>query len=116
MTVLELDNINDSVVRGTVHLVDIEHVLNTKHAKGSQQDIVLVPPPSSDLDDPLNWSPRRKALSSACWIVYTVVNGIANSVVYSVLVHLSESLHTPPGDLNAGTGYLFLLAGYGLLF
>lgn len=112
----DLDNIDESVVPGTVHLVDIEHVLNTKHAKGSQQDIVLVPSPSSDPDDPLNWSPRRKALSSTCWIVYTLVNGIANSVVYSVLVPLSDSLHITTGDLNAGTGYLFLLAGYGLLF
>lgn len=116
MTVLGLDNIDDSVIPGTVHLVDIEQTLNTKHAKGAQHDIVLIPSPSSDPDDPLNWSPRRKALSSACWIVYTLVNGIANSVVYSVLVPLSESLHITPGDLNAGTGYLFLLAGYGLLF
>lgn len=116
MAVLDIDHIDDSVVPGTVHLVDVEHVLNTKHAKGTQGDIVLVPSPSSDPDDPLNWSPRRKALSSACWIVYTLVNGIANSVVYSVLVPLSDSLHITVGDLNAGTGYLFLLAGYGLLF
>jgi hypothetical protein len=44
--------------------------------------------------------------------VYTLANGIANSVVYSVLVPLSVSLNISVGDLNAGTGYLFLLAGY----
>ena len=48
--------------------------------------------------------------------VYVWFNGIANSVVYSVLVPLSEATHLSPADLNAGTGYLFLLAGYGLLF
>jgi hypothetical protein len=48
--------------------------------------------------------------------VYTLVNGIANSVVYSVLMPLSVSLNISVRDLNAGTGYLFLLAGYGLLF
>ncbi len=29
---------------------------------------------------------------------------------------LSEALDLSVGDLNAGTGYLFLLAGWGLLF
>ncbi len=51
---------------GTIHLVDLEGVLRVKHALGGQRDVVLLPPPSDDLDDPLNWSARRKALSTAC--------------------------------------------------
>lgn len=38
---------------GTVRLVDIEHALNTKHADGADQDIVLHPKPSEDPEDPL---------------------------------------------------------------
>lgn len=57
---------DDRCVPGTVHLVDLEGVLNAKHASGSQTDILLVPSPSADPDDPLNWSARRKMLSIAC--------------------------------------------------
>lgn len=61
---------SDRSVPGTVHLVDLEGVLNAMHASGSHTDIVLVPSPSTDPDDPLNWSVRRKLLSTACVCVY----------------------------------------------
>lgn len=52
-------------IPGTIHLVDLEGTLLAKHASGGQHDILLVPVPSDDPDDPLNWSPRRKMLSTA---------------------------------------------------
>ena len=53
-------------VPGTIHLVDLEGVLSAKHASGHQKDVILNPAPSNDPDDPLNWSTRRKTLSTAC--------------------------------------------------
>lgn len=50
-------------IPGTVHLVDLEHTLETRHVSG---DIVLVPVPSNDPDDPLNWSPKRKIIATIC--------------------------------------------------
>lgn len=63
---MTVDMDDDKFIPGTVHLVDLEGVLNAKHASGSQTDIVLVPSPSADPDDPLNWSARRKSLSISC--------------------------------------------------
>lgn len=60
--------IDDDIIPGTVHLVDLEHTMHTRHAEG-QNDIVLVPTPSTDPNDPLNWSPRRKMLSTICLFV-----------------------------------------------
>ena len=61
-----------SFVPGTVHLVDQERLLNAKHAGGRQKDIVLVPAASDDPDDPLNWAPKRKLLSTVCACVYNI--------------------------------------------
>lgn len=111
---LEQDILNH--VPGTVHLVDLEHTLNAKHAQGGQHDIVLVPTPSSDPDDPLNWPPSRKMLSTICMCVYTLMVGIASAAIYSVLEPISAATGLTLGDLNAGTGYMFLFFGWGCLF
>ena len=102
-------------VPGTVHLVDLEHTLRAKHASGRQQDIVLVPSPSQDPDDPLNWSPRRKLLSTVTLSVYTAVIAMGTSVTYAIIVPMSKATELSVNDLNTGTGYLFLLGGWGSL-
>lgn len=45
-------DIDDTVVPGTVHLVDLDNNLHAKHSE-AHQDIVLVPTPSDDPDDPV---------------------------------------------------------------
>ena len=119
---------NEHSVPGTVHLVDLDGVLNAKHASGSQNDIVLVPAPSADPDDPLNWSAKRKMLSTSCVCVcvalpfphsrcrdqvtigliqtrYTFCISVGSAAIYSVLVPIAKDTGLTLGDLNAGTGY-----------
>lgn len=57
--------VDTDAIPGTFTLVDLDHVVATRHAEGDR-DIVLVPAPSDDPDDPLNWAPRRKLLSTIC--------------------------------------------------
>lgn len=60
--------VDESQIPGTVLLVDLEQTAATKHASGSR-DIILVPTPSKDPNDPLNWSTRRKQLHLTCIMV-----------------------------------------------
>ena len=75
----ELDT---SVVPGTTHLIDLDGTLDTAH-DAQVKDIVLVPTPSADPDDPLNWSQRRKTLHMFCIFMY----------VYLAMLKVSPGLH-----------------------
>jgi hypothetical protein len=100
-------HLDEDAIPGTVHLVDLQGTIRAKHSE-AYKDVVLVPAPSSDPDDPLNWSPRRKLLSTVSLSMYVLMVGIASAAVYSVLEPISEDTGLTLGDLNAGTGYMFL--------
>ncbi|MCJ1424328.1 hypothetical protein MMC29_002215 [Sticta canariensis] len=103
-------------VPGTIHLVDLEGTIRTKHASTGPRDIVLIPAPSGDPDDPLNWSAKRKFISTTSISVYTFAIGIASAAIYSVLDPIEKDTGLTLNDLNAGTGYMFLMFGWGCLF
>lgn len=86
---------------GTVHLVREQH-----------DDIILVPQPSADPDDPLNWSKRRKSLNIGLVMFYVLSTGIGGTSVYSVFTPISEETGISIAQLNTGTGFLFLMAGW----
>ncbi|CCH45912.1 putative membrane protein [Wickerhamomyces ciferrii] len=107
-----IEEINYNAVPGTTHLVDLEGKMNAHHSSGDSK-IVLIPTPSDDYDDPLNWSPRRKWLAVFCNVVYTYGVGIPSAAIYSVLTNIAKETDITLGELNAGTGYMFLFFGLG---
>ncbi|KAK6002560.1 hypothetical protein QM012_001310 [Aureobasidium pullulans] len=102
---------DDNIAPGTVRLIDPDGELNVKHSEG-QGDIVLVPTPSEDPEDPLNWSKKRKLLHTSCMVMYTVMIVFPSAAVYSVAKPISTSTGISITTINRGTGVMFLLYGW----
>lgn len=87
-------------VPGTVLLVELAgHDSGGKHAS-DRSDIVLVPQPSKDPEDPLNWSRKRKMWSLFMVFVYTMGVGIATTLHYSVIADIERDVGIPTVDLG----------------
>lgn len=80
-------DIDDSVVPGSVYLVDVQEKSTVVHA-GKDSAIVLSPTPSNDVNDPLNWSRSRKLLHVTC-IMICLSRRLAHDVAdtYSIYRH-----------------------------
>jgi MFS family permease len=103
---------------GTVRLVDIDHHVNSEHAtdKNGPSDLILVPRPSQDPEDPLNWTKRRKLIATSCVVIYTLVIALPSSAVYSIVTPLRLDTGLTLTDINNGTGIMFLFYGWGCIF
>lgn len=99
--------IDHNAVPGTTHLVE----------KDADKRVVLIPTPSDDPNDPLNWSKARKWKHMFCVVLYVFATGIPGTCIYSILPNISEApgVDITVADLNAGTGYAFLFLGLGCL-
>ncbi|EKD21760.1 major facilitator superfamily transporter [Drepanopeziza brunnea f. sp. 'multigermtubi' MB_m1] len=106
--------IEDRSAPGTLQLIDTTGELHVKHSEAAQ-DIVLIPVPSDDPEDPLNWSRRRKLLHTSCMVIYTVMMVFPSSAVYSVTTPISKATELKVSDLVSGTGAMFLLYGWGCI-
>lgn len=73
-----------------------------KHGKGNQHEVVLIPTPSDDPNDPLNWTRGRKLTSTVSLAVYTFGVGMPLSAIYSVLVPITHATTLTLDDLVAG--------------
>ncbi|KAF6806854.1 major facilitator superfamily transporter [Colletotrichum musicola] len=104
----------DELPPGTTRLVDIDGSMAGRHA-ADQGDIILIPRPCEDPEDPLNWTKKRKLLATSCVIVYTIMIAIPSSAVYSVVTPIRQATGLSLTDINNGTGIMFLFYGWGCI-
>lgn len=96
-------------VPGTNDLVDVSR--NREDVKHSGTNIVLVPQPSSDPNDPLNWSKFRKYIFMAQAIFATFMICVLTAIFGVTMVGLSkEGVSTD--TVNQGTAASFILFGW----
>ncbi|KAF2174058.1 hypothetical protein M409DRAFT_62222 [Zasmidium cellare ATCC 36951] len=111
-----MTNHTDDIVPGTVHLINVAgQTLEGQHGVHGS-DIVLVPQPSKDPEDPLNWSQRRKFWALTMAIVYTFGVSIPQTMHFSVIADITRDTGISTADLVQGNGLMFLFLGWGCLF
>ncbi len=80
---------------------------------GEKGDIILVPHPSADVNDPLNWSGRKKAAHLAIVGFYTFFAGALMSGPISGWSYTVEELAITTTELNYGYAIAILFCGLG---
>ncbi|KAJ4297996.1 hypothetical protein N0V90_005895 [Kalmusia sp. IMI 367209] len=86
-----------------------EATAGLKHGTGKDADIILIPQPSEDPNDPLNWSATKK-LTIMAIISY-------GSILYAAVLAplLSPALVVSALDFNKGVSDITVISGYMLL-
>src|SRR5262249_47941161 len=101
-------------IPGTVQLVDVQGIFNVKHGQQSR-DIVLVPQPTNDPDDPLRWTSARKTRNIICamgWCFFVagMISGLSPAYIL-----IEQDTGISIADLSTGNGILFLFLGWGTM-
>lgn len=73
---------------------------------------VLVPQPSDDPHDPLNWSPFWKASTIYCATLATFVQGMGPLAMAPMIPFYIEGFHSNLADVIQFTGVAILVLGF----
>jgi MFS family permease len=98
---------------GTVTLVDAGHNLHLKDVKNS--DVVLVPQPSNDPNDPLNWPVWKKVAAFSAVVWFSALDGWLTSGPSSAIPILVKEFHEDLNSITTGVvSWCILTLGLGV--
>ncbi|KAF3985173.1 hypothetical protein FT663_05402 [Candidozyma haemuli var. vulneris] len=100
-------------VPGTVHLLDLAGTLNVQKVQDGDQNIILQPQPSEDVNDPLRWSKRKKNLQFVLLWVWSVFLAITVNWGGPYWGEWQEDFGVTASRLNVCQALNFLFLGVG---
>lgn len=104
--------LDDVVIPGSLHLVDLDGNLNAKHDAGGNKEIVLFPQPTAEYDDPLNWTKRRKTIVATLLLLSVFSGNMMAAELSPALLLIEEEQNIPLATLNQGISVMFLMFGW----
>ena len=110
--------VDDFDIPGTTPLWGNEDELSSfglTHKK-KNKEIVLIPQPSSDLNDPLNWSALRKNLHFSILFIFAMFNGGATSWTSPLLPIFTKEFGITYFDATKAGGLQLLFIALGCIF
>jgi len=103
------------MVPGTVHLVDLQGTTTLKHQSGAKSDVLLIPQPTTDPEDPLNWRTFRKEYHFWLLIIWGTLAAASVNWSGPVWDELADDLNTTIDDLNITAALCFAFLGIGCI-
>lgn len=100
------------VVPGTVYIIEQPSILNGD----SKAEIILIPTPADDLDDPLRWSSWRKRYHLFLLVIYSTLMTALGNWEASIYLNITEALGTSVTLMNIGAALTLLMLGIGNVF
>ncbi|PYH97085.1 MFS transporter [Aspergillus ellipticus CBS 707.79] len=98
-------------VPGTVYLVDETGNLSTA-AHAGQQDVLLIPQPTSSSADPLNWPKYKKYWSLFLISAYACVNSFGENNWGAAWTTISDKTGVSLENMNGGSALNYLMLGF----
>ncbi|CAN3361813.1 protein Hol1p [Diutina catenulata] len=100
-------------VPGTVHLVDVDGVLDVKKA---DSEVILQPQPTDNVNDPLRWSQRKKYFQFGLVWFWGFILAVSANFAGPAYEAWIDSLNTTTAQINVSQALLYLFLGLGCLF
>ncbi|KAK6458913.1 putative ion transporter [Scheffersomyces xylosifermentans] len=101
------------MVPGTIHLVDMVGDLKVKK---DNSNVILQPQPSSNINDPLRWSKRKKYYQFGLLWIWSFLLAVSLNFSGPLFVIWSQELNCTFFQLNIHMALGFLFLGLGCLF